>query len=123
LIFERVTETRPLEWPSADSPPGTRVALLAEEAGNSVAYGSISEVQPWVLGTVHVKTPGQNHLIIDIDTLLDRSVLAILHLHPKQSLPSSKKTKCGAFTLGKLKASSVTPTFQVVSPLFSLEFD
>ena len=46
------------------------MAVLVHDGGNIAAYGQISLEQPTTFRNVHVKTPSENHLVIDIDTLL-----------------------------------------------------
>ena len=127
LIFEKASQVSPLNRPLFDSPPGTRIALLLQEGGDTIAYGKIADSQPGSLGTIRVKTPYRNRLLLDIDEVLNPAAAAILHLSPmsttKTPRAASGKTKSGALTLGELQQSSPTLSFQMVAPVSLLEFD
>jgi 3'-5' exonuclease len=126
LIFEKATTIAPITRVNFDSPCGTRIALLAQEGGDPVAFGTIASVQPSSLGHIRVKTPNRNRLVIDINDVLNPSAAAILHLPPSLGSASAhrtRKTKSGALTLAQLQTSSATTIFQVVAPVSCLEFD
>jgi len=127
LIFEKATTIAPITRVNFDSPRGTHIALLAQEGGDPVAFGTIASVQPGSLGHIQVKTPNHNRLVIDINDVLNPSVAAILHLPPSLGSASAhhtgRKTKSGALTLAQLQTSSATAIFQVVAPVSCLEFD
>ena len=125
LIFEKASQVSPLNRPSFDTLPGTRIALLLQEGGDTIAYGKIADSQPGSLGTIRVKTPYRNRLLLDIDEVLNPAAAAILHLSPMSTTktPHAGKTKSGALTLGELQQSSPTLSFQMVAPVSLLEFD
>ena len=125
LIFEKASQVSPLNRPSFDTLPGTRIALLLQEGGDTIAYGKIANSQPGSLGTIRVKTPYRNRLLLDIDEVLNPAAAAILHLSPMSTTktPHAGKTKSGALTLGELQQSSPTLSFQMVAPVSLLEFD
>lgn len=126
LIFEKATKMSPIARPQYDSPAGSRIALLAQEGGDPIAYGTISPIQPTSLGTIRVKTLNRNRLVLDINTVVCPSAAVMLHL-PISSTNSRKgKTKSGALTLEQLRTSSSVSsnsTFKVVSQLSLIEFD
>ena len=123
LIFERATNIAPFDQVAVQTPPGTMVALLIQSGGNVAAYGRISKTQPASLGGVRVRVPTKSRLVVDVDKVVIPSAAAILHLLPQSPLPSSQKTKAGAFTLAQLQAASSTDTFAVVAPVKLLTFD
>jgi hypothetical protein len=125
LIFETASQVPPLNRPSFDSPPGTCIALLMQEGGDTIAYGKIAGSQPGSLGAIRVKTPHRNRLVLDIDEVLNPAAAAILHLSPKPTTnkPPTGKTKSGALTLGELQKASPTMPFQIVAPISSLDYD
>ena len=67
-----------------------------------------------------MKTPNQNRLALDIETVLLPSAAAILHQLPHQT---RGKTKTTSFTLGELHNSANSATFQIVAPISHIEFD
>ena len=131
LIFEKASQLSPLNRPSFNSPPGTHIALLLQEGGDIIACqcGKVADSQPGSPGTIRVKTPYRNRLLLDINEVLNPSAAAILHLSPmsestiKTKVPPTGKTKSGALTLGELQQSSPTVSFQMVAPVSLLEFD
>jgi len=126
LIFEKATKISPIARPQFDSPAGSRIALLAQEGGDPIAYGTISPIQPTSLGTIQVKTPNRNWLVLDINTIVCPSAAVMLHLPISSTNPRKGKTKSGALTLEQLRTSSSVSsnsTFKVVSQLSLMEFD
>ena len=121
-VFQKASEIAPLEYVQHSSPPGTHIGLHIQKGGEVVAYGTIAEVQPLMLGNVRVKVPTRSRLVINVDTVLVPSAAAILHLLPSQK-GKTGKTKAEAFTLGQLQAASVSSPFQIVSPISLLTFD
>jgi hypothetical protein len=125
LIFEKASERSPIQRLSFDSPPGTAVTLLLQEGGDPIAHGRIAQSQPTSFGSIRVKTPSNNRLVIDIDVILNPSAGLILHTpsnpHYRGRKPS---TKSGALTLGELRnlAPGGTVPFQIVSPVTLLDF-
>jgi hypothetical protein len=129
LIFEKATKTSPISRPQFDSPAGIRVALLAQEGGDPIAYGTIASAQPASLGNIRVKTPNRNRLVLDIDTMINPSAAVMLHLPPSSmTAPRKGRTKSGALTLEQLRvlsiesgpATAASSVFKVVSPLLSI---
>ena len=109
-----------------DSPAGSRIALLSREGGDPIAYGTISPIQPTSLGTIRVKTPNRNWLVLDIDTVVCPSAAVMLHLPISSTNTKKGKTKSGALTLEQLRTSSSASSnslFKVVSQLSLIEFD
>jgi hypothetical protein len=123
MIFEQVTKLAPLDRIRHDTLPGTRIALLVQEGGEVAAYGRISAIQTTSFQGVRVAVPSQSRVLIEVDDLLLPSVAAVLHLLPKASQSTSKRTKAGAYTLGQLKDASTDTVFSVVSLIELLAFD
>jgi len=120
LVFEESSKIAPLKRVQITSPGGTLVGILVQEGGEIAAYGTIAKDQPTSLGNVRVKVPSKSRLVIDVETVVQPSAAAILHLLPLQG----GKTKSGAFTFGQLQeASPSSAFFQVVCPLSHLIFD
>ena len=128
LIFEQVSERLPIQRPAVTTPPGTKVALLLQEGGNPIAYGRygrIAQSQPMSVGSVRVKTPSKNRIVIDIKSIINPSAAVILHLHPTDGQGRRRQsTKSGAFTLAEMRtlAPSGDVPFQVVTPISLLDF-
>lgn len=126
LIFEKVSECVPIQHPTINTAPGTRIVLLLQEGGDPIAYGQIAQSQPVSLGSVRVKTRSNNRVVVDIDVVLNPSAAVILHLQPNsgQGRRRQQSTKSGAFTLAELRclAPNGSVPFQVVSPLSLLDF-
>jgi hypothetical protein len=114
LIFNKASETVPLERILYTSPPGTRVAICVQEDGEIAAYGKVAEMQPSSLGKVRVRVPSKSRLVIDVETLVIPSAAAILHLQP---VLSKSTTKAGTFTFGQIQAMAGSFPFQVVAPI------
>jgi hypothetical protein len=123
MVFEKATESSPLDQVNCETPSGTRVMVLVQEGGKIAAYGKIAPLQPTSLGNVRVKVPSRSRLVIDIETVVIPSAAAILHLTAPSSHPNSKHMKPGALTLAQLQSASSSPTFQAVVPLLLLDFD
>lgn len=121
LVFEKISETAPLDCVRYDTTPGTPIALLTREGGEIAAYGRISGIQTPSFAGVRVKTPNNNRVLVDIESVLIQSAAAILHV-PPSSGPRTK-TKAGALTLSQLRSQSSSATFQLVSPVTLLQFD
>jgi hypothetical protein len=121
LIFEKISETAPLECVQHDTSPGTRVAMLTREGGEIAAYGQISSVQTPTFAGIRVKTSNNGRVLVDIDHVLIESATAILHVPPSSS--GKTRTKVGALTLAQLKSANNSPTFSVVAPISLLQFD
>ena len=123
LVFEQLSSIPVIDHVHISSPAGTRVALLIQEGGDIIAYGSISDTQPKTLNGVRVQVPSNNRVVVNIDCVLTPSAAVILHLMPRDTSSSSSKTKSGAYTLGQLKDRSATSTFPLVSSTTLLQFD
>ncbi|KAJ7479110.1 hypothetical protein FB451DRAFT_1172230 [Mycena latifolia] len=121
LIFEKLSETAPLDCVRHDTAPGTRIALLTREGGEIAAYGRISSLQAATFTAVRVKTSTNSRVIIDIESVLIPSAAAILHV--PHSSGSTTGTKAGAFTLSQLRAQITSPTFSIVTPVALLQYD
>lgn len=125
LIFEKASEYSPFQRPSATSPPGTVVTLLLQEGGSPIAHGRIATSQLSKLGSIRVKTPSNNRLVIDIDVILNPTAAIMLHT-PLTANNSRWKssTKSGALTLGELRnlAPGGTVPFPIVTPVSALIF-
>ncbi|KAJ7433193.1 hypothetical protein FB451DRAFT_1196390 [Mycena latifolia] len=121
LIFEKLSETAPLDCVQHDTAPGTRIALLTWEGGEIAAYGRISSLQAATFAAVRVKTSTNSRVIIDIESVLIPSAAVILHV--PHSFGSTTGTKAGAFTLSQLRAQSTSPTFSIVTPIALLQYD
>jgi hypothetical protein len=121
LIFEKISETAPLDCVQHNTPAGTRVALLTREGGEVAAYGQISPVQTTTFAGIRIKTPTNSRVLVDIDSVVIPSAAAILHV------PSSSghrtRTKAGALTLAQLRSIADSSVFHVVSPISLLQFD
>lgn len=124
LIFEKVSERLPIQRPSVDSPPGTKVILLLQEGGDPIAQGQIAQSQPTSLGSIRVKTPSNNRVVLDIDIIINPSVAVILHTPATERRRRQQSTKSGTSTLGELRelASSGGVPFQIVSLVSLLDF-
>ncbi|KAK0232270.1 hypothetical protein EDD85DRAFT_970646, partial [Armillaria nabsnona] len=125
-IFEKLSESPLLNNVSIDTPAGSRIALLIQEGGEIIAYGKISADQSSPFKGVRVKVPNRNRVVIDIDTLLKPSAVAVLHIdHSISNSTASKngRTKLGAFTLGQLQEASMSSSFSIVTPTSLLIFD
>ncbi len=125
-IFEKLSESPLLNNITIDTPAGSRIALLIQEGGEIIAYGKISADQSSPFKGVRVKVPNRNCIVIDIDTLLKPSAVAVLHIdHSISNSTASKngRTKLGAFTLGQLQEASMSSSFSMVTPTSLLIFD
>ncbi len=125
-IFEKLLESPLLNNVTIDMPAGSCIALLIQEGGEIIAYGKFSADQSSPFKGVCVKVPNQNCVVIDIDTLLKPSAVAILHIdHSITNSTASKngRTKLGAFTLGQLQEASMSSSFSMVTPTSLLIFD
>lgn len=120
IIFQRTSELAPITGVEFTTPPGTRVALLAQEGGSPIAYGTIADPQPTVFGRLRVKTPTRSRLLINISTVIVPSAVMILHQPPRRE---AGRTKANALTLSQLQDAAGLNPLQVVSPNSLLEFD
>ncbi|KAJ7748446.1 hypothetical protein B0H14DRAFT_3604128 [Mycena olivaceomarginata] len=121
LVFEKISETAPLDCVQYDTAPGTPIALLARAGGEIAAYGRISGIQTPSFAGVRVKTPKNTRVLVDIESILIASAAAILHIPPSSG--QRTRTKAGALTLSQLRSQCASPTFQLVSPVTLLQFD
>ncbi|KAK7002121.1 hypothetical protein R3P38DRAFT_3215931 [Favolaschia claudopus] len=121
LIFEKLSETAALERVEYNTPPGTRVALLAREGGEITAYGKISPVQTSSYAGVRIT---KSRVLVDIDSVIIPSAAAVLHVAASNTSAQST-TKAGALTLSHLRSLSDSPSssFALVSPVSLLQFD
>ncbi len=126
-IFETISKSPCIKNVTADTPAGSRVALLVQEGGDIVAYGKIAANQVSPFKEVYVKVPNWNSVIIDIDILLKPLAAAILHVDhtaiSTSTTSKSKQTKLGIFTLGQLQAAFPSICFSMVAPTSLLRFD
>lgn len=63
VIFEKTAELAPITGVEFTTPTGTCVALLAQEGGNPIAFGSIADPQPTLFGRIRVKTATRSRLL------------------------------------------------------------
>ncbi|KAK7025856.1 hypothetical protein R3P38DRAFT_3531780 [Favolaschia claudopus] len=122
LIFEKLSETAALECVQHDTPPRTRVALMAREGGEIVAYGQISPIQTSSYAGVRIT---KSRVLVDVDFVVVPSAAAVLHLVVPSTAGVGAKTRSGALTLAHLRSLSDSPdsSFHLVSPVSLLQFD
>ncbi|KAK7034460.1 hypothetical protein R3P38DRAFT_2772507 [Favolaschia claudopus] len=100
LIFDELSKTAALQRVQHDTPPGTRVALLAREGGAIAAYGQISHVQTSTYAGVRIT---KSRVLVVIP-----SAAAILHFAPTNT-SAQTKTKSDTLTLSHLRSLSNSP--------------
>ncbi|KAJ7831578.1 hypothetical protein B0H13DRAFT_1915396 [Mycena leptocephala] len=121
LVFEKISETAPLDCVQYNTSPGTRIALLTREGGEIAAYGRISAIQTSSFAGVRIKTSTNSRVLVDIESVHIPSAAAILHVPPSSGPRNT--TKDGALTLSQLQSRSSSAIFQLVSLVMLLQFN
>ncbi|KAJ7592684.1 ribonuclease H-like domain-containing protein [Mycena floridula] len=115
LVFEALWANPSINRVEPDSPPGSRIAFLAEEGGSIAAYGRIARSQPQKFGNVKLLQGKKRRLVIEIDDVLIPSASVPLHL--------SAEAGSAPLTLAQLQAESSGLPFQIMSPISNLIMD
>jgi hypothetical protein len=123
LLFQHLSKLKPVERVSPETPPGTKVALVIQDGGEVIAYGSIASTRPTQLDGVRLS---KNRVVINVEVMVVPSAAAMLYFRPaRENLDTRQrgKTKAGQLTLEQvfLAAGSKYP-FKMICQTCSLIF-